>query len=624
MKRLFVTSHDISPEWHIKIQSAFQKYTDNAISKTVNFPTDATREDVEKVYLLAYKNGCKGVTIYRYGSREQQVLNIGGEKKETVKVAPRPRPERTHGITERVSTGCGKLYVTINSDEQGMCEVFAQMGKTGGCASSQIEAAGRLISLALRSGVKAEAIVKQLIGIRCPAPSWKNGKMALSCPDAIAQVLKSYANPDFVEIFDSGAVLIPSQIIDQEEGLERRVIFVAEDIPPLGYKEYRLVPASEKRDFQTSLSAKDYILENESFKVCIDLSSGLLTSIYDKVNRKEVLDDSKRGNILQVHEDATPSDSAWNIWLGAVTELDRAEDVEVREIGPVRATIRLRHRYTQKERVDSVFVQDITLYHRLAWVDFCMRAEWHAKHRLLKVAFPLNLSSEWPTYEILYGTIQRRCPSSPQANPTERSKWEVPAQKWIDYTDESKDYGVSLFNDCKYGFDVKNNVIRMTLFRGADYPNPFSMDLPELPEMFTDQGEHTTNYALYPHRKDWKKAKVTKRAYEFNYPLLVLIEPSHSGKLPKSHSFTEVDPENIILTVVKKAEDSKDLILRFYETEGEDSQAKITFAEMPSKAWETDMLENSIRELPIEEKTINITISHHEIKSIKVDFQEMN
>jgi ribonucleoside-diphosphate reductase alpha chain len=199
LKKLFVTSHDISPEWHIKIQAAFQKYSDNAVSKTVNFPSDATREDVEKVYRLAYKSGCKGVTIYRYGSRGRQVLNIGKEKKDAVKIAPRARPERTQGITERISTGCGKLYVTINSDDQGMCEVFAQMGKTGGCASSQIEAAGRLISLALRSGVKAEAIVKQLIGIRCPSPSWQNGKMVLSCPDAIAQVLKSYTNPNFVE-----------------------------------------------------------------------------------------------------------------------------------------------------------------------------------------------------------------------------------------------------------------------------------------------------------------------------------------------------------------------------------------------------------------------------------------
>ncbi|MBU4258745.1 MAG: vitamin B12-dependent ribonucleotide reductase [Proteobacteria bacterium] len=199
IKRLFRTSHDISPEWHIKIQAAFQKYTDNAVSKTVNFPADATINDVEKVYSLAYKSGCKGVTIYRDGSRSYQTMSIGDRKDLSIKIAPRPRPERTYGITEKISTGCGKLYVTINSDQEGMCEVFAQMGKTGGCASSQIEAAGRMISLALRSGVKIDAIVKQIIGIRCPSPSWQDGKIVLSCPDAIAQVLKKLTNSDFVE-----------------------------------------------------------------------------------------------------------------------------------------------------------------------------------------------------------------------------------------------------------------------------------------------------------------------------------------------------------------------------------------------------------------------------------------
>ncbi|MDL2122488.1 MAG: vitamin B12-dependent ribonucleotide reductase [Deltaproteobacteria bacterium] len=199
IKRLFRTAHDISPEWHIKMQAAFQKYTDNAVSKTVNFPADATINDVEKVYSLAYRSGCKGVTIYRDGSRSGQAMSIGNGKGLSVKIAPRPRPERTYGVTERISTGCGKLYVTINSDQKGMCEVFAQMGKTGGCASSQIEAAGRLISLALRSGVKIDAVIKQLTGIRCPSPAWQDGKMVLSCPDAIAQVLKKLTNSDFVE-----------------------------------------------------------------------------------------------------------------------------------------------------------------------------------------------------------------------------------------------------------------------------------------------------------------------------------------------------------------------------------------------------------------------------------------
>ena len=200
VQQVFITAHDITPEWHVRIQAAFQKSTDNAVSKTVNFPHDATREDVAKVYRLAYELGCKGITIYRDRSKESQVLTINHEgaaeeKKAEIKVetqtrTPRKRPRVTAGSTERVSTGCGNLYVTVNRDEHGICEVFSTLGKTGGCASAQLEGLSRLISLSLRSGIEIASIVEQLRGIRCPSIVWEGGHAVLSCADAIASVLE--------------------------------------------------------------------------------------------------------------------------------------------------------------------------------------------------------------------------------------------------------------------------------------------------------------------------------------------------------------------------------------------------------------------------------------------------
>ncbi len=217
LSRIFITSHDITPKWHVMTQAAFQKFTDNAVSKTVNFSNSAKKEDIKEVYLLAYNLNLKGITVYRDGSREQVLTTgpsangkykcpvcgspvtepigiepavenkTGGEKR----IEPRKRPDIIHGITIKTITGCGPLYVTINYDENGRpFEIFNSIGKSGGCAQSQTESTGRMVSLALRSGIDTEEIINQLKGIRCNIPHGFGDNIIYSCADAIGKALE--------------------------------------------------------------------------------------------------------------------------------------------------------------------------------------------------------------------------------------------------------------------------------------------------------------------------------------------------------------------------------------------------------------------------------------------------
>jgi len=262
-KRIFITAHEVTPIWHVRMQAAFQEFVDNAVSKTVNFPNDATEKEVEDVFMMAYRLGCKGITIYRDGSRESQVLQVEGKKKNksgaekgkaevepaetklkegvgvykrqkfeseekvkaeegklvekmVLKVKPRPRPDITKGMTKKYNIGgCGKLYVTVNSDDFGICEVFTNTGEEGCAALS--EAVSRLISITIRSGIDIDSILKQVEGIRCITCIADNSTHVLSCPDAIGKAIEFYIRGS--NKFDLNAASGPKSImICPEEG----------------------------------------------------------------------------------------------------------------------------------------------------------------------------------------------------------------------------------------------------------------------------------------------------------------------------------------------------------------------------------------------------------------------
>ncbi len=211
VRKVFVTAHDISPEWHIRMQAAFQKHTDNAVSKTVNLPRDATVDDVLKVYNMAYELGCKGVTIYRDGSKKNQVLSFNDtdSAEQTSISSVKNRPETLEGFTTRVKTGMGRLYVTVTEHQGHPFEVFATIGKSGRSTTAKTEAIGRLVSLALRSGVKVEEVVNQLKGIGGEHPVFQEGGLVLSIPDAIGRVLeKRYLNDGSHKTYRHGNSLL--------------------------------------------------------------------------------------------------------------------------------------------------------------------------------------------------------------------------------------------------------------------------------------------------------------------------------------------------------------------------------------------------------------------------------
>jgi alpha-mannosidase len=405
-----------------------------------------------------------------------------------------------------------------------------------------------------------------------------------------------------ISVLDAQGKPVAFQVLSENKPTRAyRLLARVDSVPSLGYEVMHVVPSGATP--ATDLKAGGLTLENSLLRVVVDAETGCIRSIYDKVAKFESIAAGGCGNQLQTFQDTPKEYDAWNIDAGfdkQVTTLDKVDSAELVEKGPVRATIRITRTWQ-----NSKFVQDISLYAGLDRVDITNNIDWHETHVLLKAAFPLAASGPEATYEIPYGSIER---PTTRNNSWEAAKFEVPALRWADLGDGN--HGFSLINESKYGYDTKDNVLRLSLLRSPTWPDPEA-----------DRGHHKFTYSLYPHSGDWKQALTVRRGYEFNYQLRAFQVGSHDGSLPPQHSFVSIIGDNVVLTAVKKTEDSDALLLRFYEWAGKTEDVRIQLPEGASGASLTNLMEKSAGgQLSVTNNQVTVPVHPFEIVSVRVDF----
>ncbi len=410
---------------------------------------------------------------------------------------------------------------------------------------------------------------------------------------------------DGASVLDAHDRVLPSQVVSTDKATNTVHLLVdAKSVPSMGYEVVRVVPG--RKAFQSDLKADGTTLENAALRVKIDPSTGCITSLYDKKAGFESLAAGACGNELQAYKDTPTEYDAWNIDPGTYdvppTLLTKADSVELVEKGPMRAAVRITRNWQM-----SKFVQEITLYAGSDKVDVSTDVDWHETHVLLKAAFPLAASSRMATYEIPYGTIER---PTTRDNSFEKAKFEVPAMRWADLGDGK--HGFSLINNSKYGYDAKDNVLRMTLLRSPAAPDPEA-----------DRGHQHFTYALYPHAGSWKEAMSVRHGYEYNYGLQAMQVPAHPGTGAAEHSFVSIKGDNVVLTAVKKTEDGDGLIVRFYEWAGKDGSVVLTVPKGATGASVADMQEvasGASLQAAGTGSSFTVPIKPFEIQTVRIDY----
>jgi alpha-mannosidase len=414
------------------------------------------------------------------------------------------------------------------------------------------------------------------------------------------------------EMHDS---LLPTEVVSHTPNTHEFTVLANAVIPAMGYAVLHVAAGKTQFKPDLGLSVKE---TSEGFSMVADSSTAALRVFIDKKDgciRKltngdrigySYIADNACGNELQTYKDMPKNYDAWNIdpgtLDGTMTPISQVESVKLVEDGPLRKTVRVTRKWQS-----STFVQDISLDAGADVVKVSTDVDWHETHVLLKVAFPLAASSGKATYEIPYGAIER---PTTRNNSWEKAQFEVPALRWADLGDDKQ--GVSILNDSKYGYDAVGNVLRLTLLRS-----------PTWPDADADRGMQHFTYAIYPHTGTWQQAETVRRGYELNTPLTAQQVFPHTGTLPATHSFVSVDEPNMILSAVKKAEDSDALIFRVYDATGKGGAMHLHVPPGATGAVEVNLMEAPVSgaaALAVEKDTVTLAMKPWEIRTVKVGY----
>jgi len=413
---------------------------------------------------------------------------------------------------------------------------------------------------------------------------------------------------------DSAGAPLLAQVIASDPATQRTTLEVmVKNVPPVGYETIHVSSsAAAPRPAATPLKVSGTTIENEFIRVKIDQQTGCVTSLVTKADSKESVAPGGCGNLLQTFVDRPAQQDAWEIKFDEQSwDLKQPDEVKVIESGPERAVVRIKNKFQS-----STFSRDVVVRAGSPRIDVDTQVDWHENHILLKVGFPVNAQSDKATFEIPYGTIER---PTTRNNSVEKAKFEVPALRWGDISNSTQ--GFSLLNASKYGYDAKDNVIRISLLRSPNMPAPDNR--------VADQGRHEMTYALYAHSGDWRAGNTMRQGYELNYPLIAMTAQPHSGALPARHAFARIEPGNVILTVMKKAEDDDGLIFRFYEFEGKPAQVKLDLPQKAASAVETNLMEKQppfnnasagTVKLAADGRSLSLAAGPYEIRTVEVSF----